>query len=305
VPLSQLVSSNNEEILNLLKSSCPYSEEKTFYQVPILFNGIHIISNMKVFPIYDGTFLIGTIIIIEDMTEYEQLQNQVMLSEKLASVGLLAAGVAHEINNPLEIVYNSLTFLKYHIYGDELREAIDDIQGEMSSISNIVSNLHSFSDDKQLHNEDCSINDLIRNMLHLVQYSAGHKEIAVHFEPYEEDMLITANKNEIKQVILNLFKNSFEAMPSGGEIFIKTASMTENGSNMVQITFQDTGPGICDKNPGNIFLPFYSTKHDSEKNLGLGLSVSYGIIQKYNGTIAVKNIDNMGCQFVITLPQSI
>jgi signal transduction histidine kinase/ABC-type molybdenum transport system ATPase subunit/photorepair protein PhrA len=302
VPLSQLVSSNNEEVLNLLKSPCSSGEEKTFYQVPILFNGIHTISNMKVFPIYDGTFLIGTIIIIEDMTEYEQLQNQVMLSEKLASVGLLAAGVAHEINNPLEIVYNSLTFLKYHIHGDTLREAIVDIQGEMSSISNIVSNLHSFSDDKQLSNEVCSINDLIRNMLHLIQYSARHKEIRIHFEPYKEDISITANKNEMKQVILNLFKNSFEAMPSGGEIFIKTSGMTEHGSNMVQITFQDTGPGICDKNPGNIFLPFYSTKHGSENNLGLGLSVSYGIIQKYNGTIAVKNIES-GCQFIITLPQ--
>jgi hypothetical protein len=90
----------------------------------------------------------------------------------------------------------------------------------------------------------------------------------------------------------------------GVDDFVTTALLQENGTHAVQMTFMDTGPGICDENPSNIFLPFYSTKQGSENNLGLGLSVSYGIIQKYNGTIAVKNIDNTGCQFVITLPQS-
>ena len=96
----------------------------------------------------------------------------------------------------------------------------------------------------------------------------------------------------------------WEAMPTGGEIFIRTALVYENGANMVQMIFKDTGPGIYDENPANIFLPFYSTKKGSEQNLGLGLSVSYGIIKKYRGTITVENVDEAGCQFVITLPQS-
>ena len=108
----------------------------------------------------------------------------------------------------------------------------------------------------------------------------------------------------MKQVILNLLKNSFEAMSSGGEIHIAATLMTENDTRAVCVTFRDTGPGICDENPNNIFLPFYSTKKGQENNLGLGLSVSYGIIKKYNGTISVENIDSSGCQFVITLPQS-
>ena len=94
-------------------------------------------------------------------------------------------------------------------------------------------------------------------------------------------------------------------MPSGGEIFIKTSLVAENGSNFVKIQFHDSGPGICDGNPDNIFLPFYSTKKGAQDNLGLGLSVSYGIIKKYNGTISVENIDQSGCQFIITIPQSI
>ena len=175
---------------------------------------------------------------------------------------------------------------------------------QISSIANTVSTLHSFSDNTQGTNDDIDINDVIRNMLNLLKHNASYKYITIHFEPYEQELLIRANKHEIKQVILNLLKNSFEAMPSGGNIFIKTMPITENDSESVQMIFKDTGPGICDDNPNNVFLPFYSTKKGQEHNLGLGLSVSYGIIKKYNGTISVKNIDESGCQFVITLPQA-
>jgi signal transduction histidine kinase len=267
-------------------------------------NQTTIISNLKTFPIYDGTFLIGHIIIIEDITEYDQLQKQVILSEKLASVGLLAAGVAHEINNPLGIIANYLSYIKYTFYDQKLHEAIDNVHEEIASIANIVSNLHTFSDNKPLTIEDLDINELIRSMLHLVQHNAKSKQITIHFEPYDHDLTISANKNEIKQVILNLLKNSFEAMPSGGEIVIKTTLLPEHEANVVQMTFQDTGPGIGDENPNNIFLPFYSTKKGQEHNLGLGLSVSYGIIKKYNGTISVRNLENAGCQFTIKIPQS-
>jgi signal transduction histidine kinase len=111
-----------------------------------------------------------------------------------------------------------------------------------------------------------------------------------------------ANKNEIKQVILNLLKNSFEAMPSGGNIFIDTIKINKKNSDVVSIRFKDTGVGITDKNPYNVFLPFYSTKKGKVENFGLGLSISYGIIKKYNGNIKVENFNNSGCQFTITFP---
>jgi signal transduction histidine kinase/ABC-type multidrug transport system ATPase subunit len=303
VPLDQLISSHNDDMLKLFQSASSVNEEKMFYQIPITFNKTNITGNIKIFPIYDGTFLIGNIIIIEDVTEYDQLQKQVILSEKLASVGLLAAGVAHEINNPLGIIYNYLSSIKYTFHDKALHEAIDNVHEEISSISNIVGNLHAFSDNTQLTIEEIEINELIRSMLNLIKHNAKYKYITIHFEPGRQELGIKANKNEIKQVILNLLKNSFEAMPSGGEIYIETTQITENGSNLVQIIFKDTGPGICDENPNNIFLPFYSTKKGVENNLGLGLSVSYGIIKKYNGTILVQNIDESGCQFIITIPQ--
>ncbi len=148
------------------------------------------------------------------------------------------------------------------------------------------------------------VNHLIRNILNLIQFHARYQQIEIHFEPCEADLSIQANKNEIKQVLLNLFKNSFEVMPAGGEIFIRTLLVNANGEPLAQIQFKDTGPGISDENPDNIFLPFYSTKKGQEHNLGLGLSVSYGIIKKYRGTIAVENLDSTGCRFTITLPQS-
>ena len=303
VPLAEIFSSLNPEVFDFLNKPMEGKEGKTFYQVPITFHANPLISNLKIFPIHDETFLIGKIIIIEDVTEYDQLQKQVMLSEKLASVGLLAAGVAHEINNPLGIVYNYLSHIKYNFQGKELHEAIDHVHEEISSIANIVSHLHTFSDKKQADNEELDVNEIIRRMLNLIKHHARRQQIEIHFTPSEAELFIRANRNEIKQVLLNLFKNSFEAMPSGGEIFINTGLLRDQGAKLVQIRFKDTGPGICDDNPMNIFLPFYSTKKGSEQNLGLGLSVSYGIIKKYHGTISVQNLDNSGCQFVISVPQ--
>jgi signal transduction histidine kinase/ABC-type branched-subunit amino acid transport system ATPase component len=304
VPLHEFFATSSAKVLELLNRACSAKQETTFYQVPIRINAIDTINNIKALPIYDGSFLIGTIIILEDITEYDHLQKQVMLSEKLASVGLLSAGVAHEINNPLEIIYNSLKYLKYHLYQQELQEAVNDIQEEITSIATIVSNLHAFSDQKQSANEEIDVNHLIRNILNLIQFHARDQQIEIHFEPCEADLSIQANKNEIKQVLLNLFKNSFEVMPAGGEIFIRTLLVNANGVPLAQIQFKDTGPGISDENPDNIFLPFYSTKKGQEHNLGLGLSVSYGIIKKYHGTIAVENLASPGCRFTITLPQS-
>jgi signal transduction histidine kinase/ABC-type branched-subunit amino acid transport system ATPase component len=304
VPFDQLVTSPHEDVMNQIKDALSAQEGKIFYQVPLIVHGIPIISNLKIFPIYDGALRIGNIVIVEDVTEYDQLQKQVTLSEKLASVGLLAAGVAHEINNPLEVISNSLTYIKGFMHSQELREAIDDIHRAMTGIANIVGNLHSFSDNKQSVTEDIDVNALIQTMLNLIQYNAQYRQIAIRFEPAEQALTIRANKNEIKQVLLNLFKNSFEAMPSGGEIVIQTRPLEEQDANFAQMLFKDTGPGICDENPNNIFLPFYSTKKGTGDNLGLGLSVSYGIITKYHGTITVENIEHVGCQFVITLPQS-
>ena len=222
----------------------------------------------------------------------------------MASVGLLAAGVAHEINNPLEIIYTYLSFMKYKFRSPEFHEALDTLHEQIAHIAGIVSNLLSFSDKNAIQSEEIELNSEIRAMLKLIKHNAGYQHIKIRFEPHPQELFVNANRHEIKQVILNLLKNSFEAMPSGGQISIKTDALQSEGASWAQMTFHDTGPGIADDNPNNIFLPFYSTKKGKENNLGLGLSVSYNIIKKYHGTISAQNIEQSGCQFVISLPQS-
>ncbi len=301
-PLEQILTSANADVMAHVHSAPPF--ETTFYQIPLNLNNIPMIGNLKIFPIYDGTMLIGQILIIEDVSEFDRLQKQVILSEKLASVGLLAAGVAHEINNPLEIIYTYLSFMKYKFRSPEFHEALDTLHEQIAHIAGIVSNLLSFSDKNAIQSEEIELNSEIRAMLKLIKHNAGYQHIKIRFEPHPQELFVNVNRHEIKQVILNLLKNSFEAMPSGGQISIKTDALPSEGAPLAQMTFHDTGPGIADDNPNNIFLPFYSTKKGKENNLGLGLSVSYNIIKKYHGTISVQNIEQSGCQFVISLPQS-
>jgi len=212
--------------------------------------------------------------------------------------------VAHEINNPLEIMHNYLEYLKYEIQTPKLLEIIEILRHQTEAIAQIVSNLMIFSDQANANLETFDLNTLIERIIALIRHNARHKQITIHVTSAAPALALHANKTEIQQVLLNLLKNSFEAMPSGGEIFIATALVEEQGANFVQMTFRDTGTGIGDDNPNNIFLPFYSTKQGQANNLGLGLSVSYGIIKKYNGTITVENIEHAGCQFTIRFPQA-
>jgi signal transduction histidine kinase/ABC-type multidrug transport system ATPase subunit len=304
VPLKQVLTTESKDLNLLINGVESIKEERNVYQIPITLKEKSIIGNMKIFPIYDGTFLIGNIIIIEDVSENTQLQKQVILSEKLASVGLLAAGVAHEINNPLGIIYNYLSYIKYAFPGKNLHEAIDNVNDEIHSIGNIVSNLHTFSDNSQITIEYLDIIELVRSMLTLIKHNAEYNHININFKYPETEMIVKASKNELKQVVLNLLKNSFEAMISGGNIVINIQKITVDMADFILIIFEDDGPGIKDENPNNIFLPFYSTKKGQEKSQGLGLSVSYGIIKKYRGTITVENLKNSGCRFTIKLPHS-
>ena len=303
VPLERVFGINNEEFLALITHALKEKKENAFYNVSITLSNEKTINNVITYPIIDRAFLIGNIIIIEDITKQERLRQQVMLSEKLASVGLLAAGVAHEINNPLGIIYNYLRKLKNKAIDKMQLETLDNLGEEIDYIAHIVKNLVSFSDGSEAAKEEIELNELIRTIINLVRHNAKYKSIEISFSPDSRQLVLSANKNEIKQVLLNMLKNSFEAMPTGGNVRIGTECVRERESVHACITIEDTGPGIGDENPENIFLPFYSTKKGSGENVGLGLSVSYGIVKKYNGTIDVENLQERGCRFTIKLPQ--
>lgn len=305
VPLDHLLSSANDQLQDKMNQIFKIRKEKTFYQIPITLNEKSIISSVKIFPIFDGVFFMGHITIIEDMTEYDQLQKKMLLSEELASVGLLAAGLAHEINNPLEIIFNYLSYIKYKAKVPEVEKTVVKLHEEVSYIAKIISNLQSFSDHDMISDEATNINQEIKNIINLVKYNAKYQHITIDYIPYPWDLIINVNRHEIKQVILNLLKNSFEAIEPGGKITIATDLKPINGEQHVIIIFEDTGTGIVNENLNNIFLPFYSTKKGNANNLGLGLSISHSIITKNQGSISVQNMETEGCQFEISFPQLI
>lgn len=304
-PLEVIFQEGNRDIFDLLLKAFGSDEGKTFYHLKLVFDADTTMTNIKTLPIKDGSVVIGNIVIIEDVTEFERMQQRLILSEKLASVGLLAAGVAHEINNPLEIIQNYLSFIRYNFPEDRLLSVVDTIQNEIVNISGIVSNLVSFSDKRSTDFEIVDVDEVVAEIIGLLKYNAQYKRIEVDCKPSAKCLRLSVNRNELKQVILNLIKNSFEAMPDGGSISIRTFIALEDGQPKAKIVVGDTGPGIAEEDIKNIFLPFFSTKKGKENNLGLGLSVSYAIIQRYGGSIIAMNNEYKGSSFTITLPTTV
>lgn len=303
--LELLLGNDNDRLIRDLERAFIEKQEAAGYNISCNIGGNLRIINFKTFPIYDGAFLIGNILIIEDISEQEKLREQINLSEKLASVGLLAAGVAHEINNPLEIIYNHLSYLNMNTQNGEYREVIAEIEDELRDIKVIVSNLISFSDHNNTSRELYNLNDLIDSLVNLIRFNARHKQISIVFNKKQSEIMVKGSRNEMKQVFLNLFKNSFEAMPDGGSITIVSDLIERDDSELVMVSIEDTGHGIDEEHTKEIFLPFFSTKKKTEHNMGLGLSVIYGILKKYQGEISVSNRKEGGCKFLITLPTEV
>jgi len=302
-PFDALFGPRNAETTGAIRGALSARQKKTFYSVPLVLNGRKSLANLIVYPIRDGAHPIGHMIIIEDLTEQEQLRAQLILSEKLASVGLLAAGVAHEINNPLGIITNYLQSIKFRFGDAELRTRIGHVEEQIQFISTIVSDLLLFSDSGKAVREEIDIVEVIRGLISFVQYSFRHSDIVITVSSRPEAIVMDANQNEIKQIMLNLMKNSFEAMPGGGTIDVVIREGEKDGAPAVIVRVRDSGPGIAHENPNDVFLPFYSTKRGEDlQHMGLGLSVTYGIIKKYDGEISVENLQTAGCEFTISLP---
>ncbi|MEI6385433.1 MAG: ATP-binding cassette domain-containing protein [Spirochaetota bacterium] len=289
-----------EELSTVLRGK----QEGQFFNIGLVKNGRASMNNLKTFPVYDEGQHIGSVLVIEDISEYDKMQKKMILSEKLASVGLLAAGVAHEINNPLEIIYNYIAALKKRVQGRDALDTVGKLGEEIAYISSIVNNLVNLGDTDRLADEEIDLTDTISRILDLLRQSAKSRRIRMDFSPSPDPLRTMVNANEVKQVILNLMKNSFEAMPEGGVISVSTARVNEEGLPMAIVRVADEGPGISAENLGDVFLPFYTTKKSTGSNIGLGLSVSYAILERHGGRLMVENLPAGGCSFSMALPLS-
>ncbi len=245
---------------------------------------------------------IGHMVIIEDVSVREDMRRQLTLSENLASVGLLAAGVAHEVNDPLAIINNYLGYIRGEVPDAGIAHAVRLAQDEIGRIQQIMDNLVTFSGSADANDERVDIMALAEELCTLIRFHSDARRVVFSCSSCENPLWIRANANEIRQVLLNLLRNALDAMDGDGTVLIEGALMEEDKSQYVRVTVSDSGKGIQLDNPEDIFRPFVTTKKGRNQHQGLGLSIVYGIVERYGGRIQASNREEGGCRMRLTFP---
>jgi signal transduction histidine kinase len=245
-----------------------------------------------------------TTIAVENARLYDDLRKSksyIRRADRLASLGTLTAGLAHEIRNPLVAIKTFTQLLPERIDDDEFRNHFLSIaSGEVDRISALVTELLEFARPSEPKFDLEDINGILDGMILLVSTETKSKRIDI-FKDYAKELgPITIDREQMKQVFLNMLLNAIEATPEKGKIYVRTRSYTKpEGEPYIQIEFTDTGCGIRPEDLEDIFIPFFTTK---EKGSGLGLSISNQIVQDHKGYIDVESQVNKGTSFFINLP---
>jgi signal transduction histidine kinase len=244
-----------------------------------------------------------------DHEALQKAQHQILQAEKLASIGRLTAGASHEILNPLNIISGYIQMLNLQGNSDERTARYLAIMSEqVDRISKIVNGLYQFSQAAGSNKEKVQINALVRKVFQLFEHE--HKYDHIHNVMNLEENLptIQGNSDTLSQVLFIMLSNARDAMPNGGELSVSTKRVfsentAEDADEWIEIQFRDTGHGIPEAEINRIFDPFFTTKA-STNGTGLGLSLSYWIIQNHGGSIRVESQVNKGTMFTIRLPFS-
>ncbi len=245
---------------------------------------------------------VGSFVDLTERIEMERAlsktQEQLLHSEKLAAMGRLTSQVAHELNNPLYGIMNTLELLKSEVPPENKRRKLLDMSlSEIVRLADMLKKMLSFSKPEQEIKKRVNVTTIVDEilMLHEKQLQEYSIKISTDFEADLED--VYASSNQLRQVFLNMVSNARDAMPEGGTLTVKT----DSGNGFVNIRFADTGVGIAEDDLSKIFDSFFTTK-SSVKGVGLGLSVCYGFIKDHGGDIKVESTPGEGTQFIISLP---
>ena len=239
----------------------------------------------------------GTIIVFEDITDKVQLQQQLLTSEKLASIGLLSAGVAHEINTPLTGISSYIQMLQKRLTDTHYAKILEKVEAQTDRVARIIKNLLAFArSPSEASFQRIDLKQSLEEILSLIDYKLKTMNIrlALDLRPVPP---VYAQGERLQQVFINIILNAIDAMPEGGELGIRLA--LEDGAEVVRIS--DTGTGIKPEHRSHIFDPFFTTKGVG-KGTGLGLSISYAIVNEHDGRIDVDSEVGRGSTFTITLP---
>ncbi len=258
-------------------------------------------ANIAIAPLLSRDFVpVGRIILVDDITERVTLETQLAQADKLSSIGLLAAGVAHEINTPLAVISSYAQMLAKQLRGDaRLGPVLDKITQQSFRAAEIANGLLNFSRTSTTEFRSTDLNQVVRDTLSLLEHQFKTAQILVDLDLAEELPPIHGNPGKLQQVFLNLLLNAKDAMPGGGRLTIATLV-----NSHVEAVISDSGSGIAPENLKRIYDPFFTTKNmpGDRRGTGLGLSVSYGIIQEHAGKIHVESAVGSGTTFHLEFP---
>ncbi len=265
---------------------CTFAGNKT---VPVGITATHINNDQEEF--------VGQVLILRDLSEIRRLQDEIRRQEKLAAVGGLAAGVAHEVRNPLSSIKTLATFLAGQFSdGSQGYEATTVMVQEVDRLNRTITELLEFARPSDLRVNTCDIKLLINHTIRLVHQDALNKNIDIKQHTDDGICPVWADPDRLAQCLLNLFINAIQAMEGGGTLTVRSAAGREG---YVTVTVSDTGPGIAPEHLTKIFDPYFTTK---KKGTGLGLPIVYKIIEAHHGKLDVKSTLNQGTSFTMTIP---
>jgi two-component system sensor histidine kinase HydH len=240
---------------------------------------------------------LGQVLIIRDLSEIRRLQDEVRRQEKLAAMGGLAAGVAHEVRNPLSSIKALATFFAGQFEdGSEAHQATRVMVQEVDRLNRVITELLEFSRPTDLKRQASDIGLLVTRSIQLIQQDAANKNIDINVKTADDLCLALIDPDRLSQCLLNLYLNAIQAMEGGGTLTVKS---TPGEAENVNIVVSDTGSGIPGDQIKKIFDPYYTTK---SKGTGLGLAIVYKIIEAHGGHIEVNSTIDEGTSFLISVP---
>lgn len=249
--------------------------------------------------INEEEIFIGRLVIFRDLTEIRALQEAMQRKEKLAAIGGLAAGIAHEIRNPLSSVRGMATYFKNRSTDDpEAKEAAELMVQETNRLNRVISELLEFARPSKINARPADVNEVLDHSIRLVRQDIHDRQLELKIYKGENLPAADLDPDRFVQCLLNLYLNAIQAMDKGGELIVETGRRPENG---IFIRVADTGPGIAEKDTRRIFDPYFTTK---ASGTGLGLAIVHKIVEDHGGKITVKSTPGQGTAFIIYLPAS-
>ena len=265
--------------------------------------GEHAVQNLKGRMLRDGGRPAGAVLLVQDVTARVALERSARQAEKLAAVGTLAAGLAHELNNPIGIITSRIEIMLLEAESQALPPSVladlHVLHRHAQRVGKIAQGLLSFSRWSPGARGTVDLNTLVEDTLLLVEKHLSRSSIIVKRSLASWLPTVEGDANALQQVVLNLLTNAGDVLSAGGEISIETAPVLDGSGGVARLTIRDNGPGVPPEVLPRIFDPFFTTKAEGT---GLGLSISYGIIKEHQGTIDVQSRPGEGTTFVLTLP---